>query len=145
MTNGQILILADTILVTHFIIAAYLTLGLPIIWLGKVFGRQFIHNPWFRYSHAGLMGFVLAESLIGMFCPLTIWEGDLRRTAGKPAAGHNESFISYWLGELLFHDFSETAYSVAYGLFFLLIALTFLYIPVRKTGKKCRNNNYKKT
>nr|WP_321259914.1 DUF2784 domain-containing protein [uncultured Pseudodesulfovibrio sp.] len=143
MTDGQILILADTILVIHFIIAAYLTLGLPVIWLGKIFGRQFIHNPWFRYSHAGLMGFVLLESLIGMFCPLTVWETNLRRAAGQQGVGYDESFVSHWLGKILFHDFNETTYSVVYGLFFLLIALTFLFIPVRASGKKCRNRNPK--
>ena len=98
MTDGQLLFLADIVLVIHFIIAAYLTLGLPVIWLGRFAGWRFVHNPWFRYSHVGFTGFVLLESLAGVFCPLTIWEGVLRRMAGQPGAGGGESFFAHWMG-----------------------------------------------
>ncbi|WP_319541454.1 DUF2784 domain-containing protein [uncultured Pseudodesulfovibrio sp.] len=139
MTDSQILLLADIVLVIHFTIAGYLALGLPVIWIGRMLGWQFIHNPWFRYSHAGLMGVVLFESLVGIFCPLTAWEGALRRAAGQHGAGQGESFVSHWFGKILFHEFNDTAYTVAYGLFFVLVVLTLLLVPVRKKRKKMPN------
>lgn len=129
MDTGQILILADMILVVHFLIAGYLALGLPLIWLGRLAGWRFVHNPWFRYSHAGLMGFVLLESLVGIFCPLTIWEGALRRSAGQGGVGET-SFIGHWVGRLLFHDFDEGFFTVAYGIFFTAVIITLWLVPV---------------
>ncbi len=135
MTDGQLLLLADSVLAVHFMIAVYLTLGLPVIWLGRFAGWQFVHNPWFRHSHAGFMGFVLLESLAGIFCPLTVWEGILRRMAGQAGAGSGESFIAYLVEKLLFHEFDETCFTIAYGLFFVLVVLTLLLVPVqRKKG-----------
>jgi len=139
MTDSQLLILADIILVIHFVIAAYLTLGLPVIWLGRLANRSFVHNPWFRYSHAGLMAVVLMESLIGVFCPLTLWEGALRGAAGQPGTGQGESFVSHWLGQILFHNYDETTFTIIYVVIFLLIALTLFLIPVRKKRKKMPN------
>ena len=54
---------------------------------------------------------------------------------GEEWAGKGQSFIGHWVGKLLFHDFSPVQYGVAYGLFFGLILLTFLLVPVRRTGK----------
>lgn len=135
MTDGQLLLLADIILVVHFLIAAYLTLGLPVIWLGRFAGWQFVRNPWFRYSHVGFMGFVFLESMAGIFCPLTIWEGTLRRMAGQAGAGGGESFIAHWMGKLLFHDFDETYFTIAYGLFFVMVTLTLLLVPVQRKNR----------
>lgn len=135
MTEGQILLLADIILVVHFCIAAFNAFSLPVIWVGALAGWRFVRNPWFRYSHVGLMGFVLAETLAGQLCPLTAWEGALRRAVGQAGPGESQSFIGYWAGKALFHDFSQTQYGVAYGLFFGLIVLTFFLVPVRKRRK----------
>ena len=136
MTDGQLLILADIVLILHLCIATYLTLGIPVVWLGRLAGWTFVYNPWFRYSHAGLMGFVLVESLIGVFCPLTVWEGILRRTAGGSNEGRDESFVAHWVGKLLFHNFDERVFTLAYAVFFALVTLTFFLVPPRKTRKK---------
>jgi len=134
MTDGQMLLLADVVLAIHFGIAAYLVFGLPLIWVGRFAGWRFVHDPWFRYSHVGLMGFVLLESVVGMFCPLTVWEGTLRRAAGQGGVGSGESFIGYWMGKILFYDLDEIHFMVAYGLFFMVVALTLWLIPVRRRG-----------
>ena len=55
--------------------------------------------------------------------------------AGQAGAGSGESFIAYWVEKLLFHDFDETCFTIAYGLFFVLVVLTLLLVPVqRKKG-----------
>lgn len=136
MTDTQLLLLADVVLVIHFLIAAFNVFSLPLIWVGRLAGWAFVHNPWFRFTHLGLMGFVLGETLIGKLCPLTIWEGELRQAAGEGWAGSGQTFVGYWVGKILFHDFSQTQYTVAYALFFGLITLTFVLVPVRRKRKK---------
>lgn len=135
MSDGQILLLADFLLIVHFLVAAFITFGLPIIWIGRWLGWRFVHNPWFRFSHAGLMGVVLVESLLGWLCPLTIWETALRRAAGDggPADGHG--FVAYWAGRLLFHDFEVATFTMAYTLFFAAVVATFWLVPVRRQSK----------
>ncbi|MGL1863126.1 MAG: DUF2784 domain-containing protein [Pseudodesulfovibrio sp.] len=139
MSNGQMLLLADAILVVHFCIALYITYSLPVIWLGRIFKWQFVHNLWFRLSHIGLMAVVMLESLIGMLCPLTTWEADLRHAAGG-GTGDGQSFVAHWVRKLLFHDFNETTYTIVYALFFSVVVATFFLVPIRlrksENGKK---------
>lgn len=135
MTDGQTLLLADAVLAGHFLIAAFNALSLPVIWLGGWRGWEFVRNPWFRFTHVGLMGSVLAEAAAGKLCPLTVWEAALRRAAGQGTADQGQTFVGYWVGRLLFHDFSQAQYATAYGLFFGLILLTFLLVPVRRSRK----------
>lgn len=140
MSEGGYLLLADVVLVMHFAVTAYIVLGLPVIWAGRWFGAGFVRNPWFRYSHAGLMGVVLAESLAGVFCPLTEWETRLRQAADAGFAGDGQGFVARWVGRVLFHDLGETAFTVIYGLFFAAVALTLWLVPVRRPMRGGREN-----
>ncbi|MEZ7197125.1 DUF2784 domain-containing protein [Pseudodesulfovibrio karagichevae] len=134
MTDGTPAFWADAVLVVHFGIAAFLALGLPVIWIGAAAGWRFVRNPWFRWSHAGLMGVVLAETVAGKLCPLTVWEAALRRAAGE-GGDAPASFVGYWLGRVLFHYFDPVWFGVAYGLFFGLIVLTLFLVPVQWAAK----------
>ncbi len=124
-------LVADAVLLLHAGIAAFIVFGLPAIWAGAFLGWRWVRNPWFRFTHLGLMGLVLAESLLGLVCPLTDWENALRHMAGKQS-GYPDSFMAYWLGRLLFHDLSPLFFGTLYALFFTLIALTFKFVPIRK-------------
>ncbi|HKI82454.1 MAG TPA: DUF2784 domain-containing protein [Pseudodesulfovibrio sp.] len=143
MTDGAPALWADVLLTVHFGIAAFLTLGLPLIWVGAVVGWRFVRNPWFRWSHAGLMFFVLAETLAGKLCPLTVWEATLRHAAGEDG-GDAVSFVAYWLGRLLFPDVAPAWFRVAYCLFFVLIVLTLFLIPVRGAAKPAEPHDEQK-
>ncbi|AMK10147.1 hypothetical protein AWY79_02955 [Pseudodesulfovibrio indicus] len=134
VTDGTLLFLADAVLVLHFCIAAFNALSLPVIWIGAAAGVRFVRNPWFRWSHVALMGFVLAETVAGRLCPLTEWEAALRRAAGRGDGG-GRSFVGYWLDRLLFLDLDPAWFTVGYAAFFGLIVLTLFLVPVRR-GKK---------
>ena len=133
MSQGGYLLLANALLVLHFAVAAYIVLGLPAIWAGWRLGAGFVRNPWFRYSHAGLMGVVLLESLAGVFCPLTSWETRLRQAADAGFAGDGQGFVPRWVGKVLFHDLGESVFTVIYVLFFAAVAVTLWLVPVRRT------------
>ncbi|MFM8552716.1 MAG: DUF2784 domain-containing protein, partial [Nitrospiraceae bacterium] len=82
----------------------------------------------FRVAHVCAIGLVVAESLIGMMCPLTVWEDALRQ-AGRPEA----SFIQRWVGRLLYYELPESVFTAIYVLFALLVVVTFRLVrPERR-------------
>lgn len=122
---------ADAVLLLHAAFAAFIVFGLLAIWAGAFLGWRFVRNPWFRWIHLGMMGLVLAESLLGMVCPLTEWENELRLLAGNEAR-YPGSFMACWLERLLYYECSPWVFGLLYTLFFLLIALTLKLVPTRK-------------
>ena len=124
------LVLADLVLVIHAAFVAFVLVGLVLIWLGKFRGWSFVRNLWFRAAHLGAIGFVAAESIAGIVCPLTTWENSLRRLAGG-GARYQGSFVQHWLHQVLFFDLNESVFTVAYVIFFLLVALSLWFVPPR--------------
>jgi len=126
-------LLADIILVIHALVVAFNIGGLAAIWVGAALNWRWIRNFWFRAIHLGAIGFVAVGSLVGMACPLTVLEDALRQ-AGPVQSG----FIQRWVGRLLYYDFPASVFTVAYVLFALIVALTFIYIkpdrPARRPG-----------
>lgn len=115
--------LADIVLIAHFVFVLFVVAGLPVIWLGIKFNWSFIRNPTFRISHLGAILFVVGESLIGITCPLTVWEHELREITLE------QSFIQHWLHRILFYDFPEYILTSIYILFALLVLITYKVAP----------------
>ncbi len=122
---------ADIVLATHFLFVAFVVGGLAVIWLGAALHWAWIRNFWFRTAHLGAIGFVAAESLVGVLCPLTVLEDALRQ-GGQPQA----SFIQRWVSRLLYYDLPERIFTVAYVLFALIVALTFMYIRPERRSRR---------
>ena len=118
--------LADVLLVAHFGIAAFIVGGLPVIWLGAALGWAWIRNPWFRYLHVGAIAFVAFEALLGMACPLTVWE-DALRGGVRP-----ESFVARWVHRFLFYRAPEWVFTSAYVAWAGLTLLTLWFFPPRR-------------
>jgi hypothetical protein len=119
-------LLADALLVAHFFIAAFIVAGLAAVWLGAPLGWEWVRNPWFRYLHLGAIAFVAAEALLGIACPLTIWE-DVLRGGVRP-----ESFVARWVHRLLYYRAPEWVFTVAYVLWTLATLLTLWLVPPRR-------------
>jgi len=119
-------LVADAILVAHFVIAAFIVAGLAAVWLGAPLGWRWVRNPWFRYVHLGAIAFVAAEALLGIACPLTVWE-DLLRGGLRP-----ESFVARWVHALLYYRAPEWVFTVAYVLWTLATLLTLWLVPPRR-------------
>ena len=117
---------ADALLVVHFLIAAFIVAGLVLVWLGAAFGWRWVRNPWFRYLHLGAIAFVAAEALLGIACPLTIWEDVLR--GGVRA----ESFVGRWVQRLLYYRAPEWVFTGAYVAWTLATLLTLRLVPPRR-------------
>ena len=67
-----------------------------------------IRNPWFRYLHVAAIVFVAAEALLGIACPLTVWE-DLLRGGVRP-----DSCVGRWVYRLLYYNAPEWVFTALY-------------------------------
>ncbi len=123
-------LLADIILVVHFLFVAFVVGGLALIWLGAAAGWRWVRNFWFRIAHLAAICFVAAEALLGIICPLTAWEDALR------GARNETSFIARWIHRVLFYSFPDWVFTTAYVLFALAVALTFWLAPPRRRGNQ---------
>ena len=118
---------ADLILAAHAIFVAYVTLGLVVILLGGYLRWRWVKNIWFRVSHLVAIGFVVAESWLGLICPLTKWENSARVAAGGEA--YSVSFIQHWLHAILFYDFEPWVFKVAYSVFGITVLAAWVLVP----------------
>ena len=119
-------LLADAVLIVHFLFVLFVVGGLLAIWTGAALGWAWVRNLRFRVAHLAAILFVTAESLVGMACPLTEWEDFLRNTGSG-----GTSFMQRWVGRVIFHDLPEWVFTLAYVLFALAVLATFLLIRPR--------------
>jgi len=119
-------IMADVLLVVHFALAAFIVAGLVLTWLGAALGWAWIRNRWFRYAHLAAIVFVAAEALLGVACPLTVWEDFLR---GSVQA---ESFVGRWVRRLLYYDAPAWVFTAAYVAWAAATLVTLKLVPPRR-------------
>ena len=98
--------LADAILLIHAFVVAFIVGGAGYIWVGAWRDWRGIRSPLFRYVHVGAMLFVAAEAVMGLVCPLTLWESALR---GEQA---HSGFVAYWVGRIIYYDLPGWVFSV---------------------------------
>ena len=118
--------LADAILVLHFLFVLFVVGGFAMILAGAALRWSWVRGRRFRMAHLGAILLVAAESLAGIACPLTIWEDALRR-----AGPQESSFIGRWVARLLYYDFPDWMFAAAYCVFALAVALAWWLVPPR--------------
>jgi polyferredoxin len=119
-------LLADALLVVHFLVAGFIVGGLILVWIGALAGWSWIRNPWFRYTHLAAIAIVAAEALLGQACPLTVWE-DLLRGGLRP-----ETFIGRWVQRLLYYRAPEWLFTLLYALWAGATLVTLRLVPPRR-------------
>jgi hypothetical protein len=129
MTGKSSLIAADTILAIHVGFVIFVILGLLLVFIGHALSWHWVRNPVFRVIHLLAVLFVVLQSWLGMICPLTTWEMQLRRNAGD--AVYTGSFISHWLQELLYYQAPAWVFVVCYTLFGMLVILSWVWVRPR--------------
>ena len=119
--------LADSVLVAHMAIATFVVIGLVLIVLGNRLGMQWINRLWFRMAHLVSISIVVAESWLGITCPLTTLESWLRMQAGEQS--YSQGFIEYWIQRALFYDAPTWVFTVAYTIFAVAVAVAWWRYP----------------
>jgi hypothetical protein len=121
--------MADAILVVHFLIACFIVGGLLAVWLGAALGWGWTRNAAFRYTHLAAIVFVAAEALIGVACPLTVWEDMLR------GGVRSESFVARWVRWALYYEAPEWFFTLAYVTWTAATLLTLKLLPPRRRAR----------
>lgn len=129
-------LLADLVLVVHALFVAFVVGGQLAILAGWIRGWSWVRDLRFRLIHLGVIAYIVVQTWLGKLCPLTVWEGQLRRAAGQ--SHYDESFIGYWLGELLFLDLPWWVFTVVYTAFGTLVVVSWVHFPPRRRGRKQR-------
>ena len=116
--------IADAILVVHALFVLFVVGGFVLILAGARSWR-WVRNRAFRSLHLAAIGFVTAEALLGVTCPLTMWEDMFR------GGGVERSFIGRWVARLLYYDFPEWVFATAYCVFTLAVVVAWWLVPPR--------------
>lgn len=122
--------MANIVLVIHFAVVLFITAGLPLIVLGAALRWRWIRERRWRLLHLVATAFVAAESLVGIACPLTVLEDALRGSQGRTG------FVERWIERLIFFDLPPRVFIVAYTFYAILVALTWIGIPVDASRHK---------
>ena len=103
--------LADIILILHFLVVIFITVGFLLIPIGYYYYWSWIRNFKLRLFHFGLMFIVTFETLVGITCPLTSIENYLR------GINNSKSFISFWIEKIIYWDFPTSFFIFLYFVF----------------------------
>ena len=114
----------------HALVVAFVIGGTAYIWIGARRQWPGVRAPLFRYVHLGVMLFVAAEALLGVICPLTLWEDLLR--GGTPRSG----FIAYWVGRLIYYDLPAWVFTTAYVTLAIALIITLILVPPRRIRRR---------
>jgi hypothetical protein len=131
-------LLADIVVAFHLLYVGFAVGGELVILAGGLLGWGWVRNLTFRVIHLIAVVFVAFESLVGILCPLTVWEHRLRSAAGQHVE-EDITFVGQLIRSIIFYDFPPVFFTFLYVGFGLLVVLTFLFIPPRR--KKRRRPN----
>jgi hypothetical protein len=126
---------ADVLVTIHAAYVSFIVFGLAAILLGVVFNWGGVRNIWFRSIHLVAIGIVVAESLAGVPCPLTVWERELRFMAGQ--ASYAGDFLGHWAHKLIFYRAAPGVYTALYVAFGMAVVAAFVLAPPRR-GRRSR-------
>ena len=125
-------LLADVVVGIHAVYVSFVVFGLLAILLGRAMDWRWVRNPYFRILHLAAIGFVCAESILGIDCPLTTLENGLRFGGGQ--RGYGADFLGYWLDRLIFYDVPPRVFMLIYLAFGLLVLSTLWLVPIRRSS-----------
>jgi Protein of Unknown function (DUF2784) len=131
------LLLADFVLIVHFLFVAFVVGGFALIWVGAALRWNWVRNFRFRVLHLVAIAFVAAESIAGVMCPLTVWEDALR------GRGSDLGFIARWVHGIMFYDLPAWIFTTAYVGFALVVAATWWLVPPVRTRQEGRRVGYR--
>jgi hypothetical protein len=120
---------ADAVIVVHMAYVLFVIAGFLLTLAGCLLRWQWIRNPWFRGIHLTMILIVVFEAWLGIVCPLTTWERQLRQLAGGET--YQGAFLANLVHDFLFYEAPPWVFTLIYTLFGLDVLLTFLVAPPR--------------
>jgi len=130
MDTQWYLVFADLLLVFHTLLVVFVIFGLVVTLVGYFRQWDWVRNLWFRLSHLVVIGIVVLQAWLGVLCPLTIWEMELRAKAGQ--SGYDGSFIQHWLQTILYYSAPDWVFILVYTLFGTLVLASWFLVRPRR-------------
>ncbi len=124
---------ADFVVILHAAYVSFVVFGQLAILVGILRKWAWIRNCWFRWGHLAAISIVVAESLLGIVCPLTTLETWLRTRAGETS--YSGDFVAFWVHNLLFYDASPAVFTAIYSAFGLTVLAALVLAPPRRRPK----------
>ena len=134
-------ILADLMVVIHFAwllfmlwgfcLTLYSVVRLYVFRSSSAYCRRFLDRWIFRTLHLGGIAFVALLAALGKYCPLTIWEYNLR-VRYDPALTYPGSFIASWIERLVYPSVPPMAIILPTIFVALFTLMAYLFCPPRK-------------
>ena len=115
--------IAGALILVHFSLAAFITLGFFIIPIGHKLGWNWIKSRNLRILHLFLMGVITAETIVGLTCPLTVLENMFRDV------DYSSSFMSYWIAQILYWDLPNHVFVTLYSLCLWWVSILWKICP----------------
>ncbi len=117
-------LLADIVLFVHALFVLFVVAGQMLILIGLWRGWTWVRRRSLRQLHLLAIAVVVVQSWLGILCPLTIVENELRmRAGGNPYAG---SFVRHWLHRIMFYDAEPWVFTAVYTVFGGVVILTWV-------------------
>lgn len=134
------ILLADAILAVHLAFVVFVIAGFAAVPAGAALGWRWVRSRPLRLSHLGAIALVALEALLGIACPLTVWEDALR------GRGTDAGFVARLVHRLLFYDLPEWVFTAVYlGLALSAFALWRAVPPERRAGRRPVRSRDEKT
>lgn len=122
-------IAADLTVCLHLGYVLFIVLGQVGVMAGAIRGWKWVRNTKFRLLHLIGILVVIAESWLGITCPLTTLENHLRRESG--GAAYEGDFIASCVHDTLFFECAPWVFTTIYSLFGLAVVVTLIVCPPR--------------
>jgi hypothetical protein len=123
MSPTVYLYLADAVAVVHLAVLAYVVVGQLGIIVAAPFRWRWARNPWFRWSHLGVIAFVVYEQLYNIRCFLSVWEEQLKVKGGVPADAVNETFLGRVVTALFKYEHIPQEHPFFYAIYIGMLAI----------------------
>lgn len=121
---------ADLLVFVHVLYVGYVVLGQAAVIVAAPFRWRWARNPWFRFTHLAAIGYVAYEAVMGIRCPLTVWEERLREAGGQ-AIQSGQTFMGRLFHNLLFWDQPEYFFNILHVAMFVLVVQGVVMFPPR--------------
>lgn len=120
---------ADAVVVVHMAYVLFVIVGFLLTLAGCLLRWRWIRNPRFRGVHMAMILIVVFEAWLGIVCPLTTWEQQLRELAGDET--YQGAFLANLVHDWLFYEAPPWVFTLIYTAFGLGVVLTFVVAPPR--------------
>jgi len=124
-------ILADAIIVVHFLFILFMLLGFLLTAYALVFRQKFFDRWLFRSLHLLGIFYVASLSIMGKYCPLTILENELRLKY-EASSAYCGYFTVHYLERLVYPDINPLVIQIPTVFLAIFTIVVFIIRPPSK-------------